>query len=163
MLPLDAGDEIRRTAIAIRMRGVGGADAAWRIAAQRHDMADADVVIAADDIVDLAARRANAGQMRGRQKPGFRQNAGDGRMGALAGRPSRAIGNGHEAGRERCETLDGVPQIALHLLGLRREEFERDGRRLWRAVPVGRGRRNLGHGTTNSAQQDVRLSCSVLK
>jgi len=69
MLPLDAGHEIGRSAIAIRMRGVGGADAIRRIAAQRHDMADADVVIAADDIVDLAARRANAGQMRGRRSP----------------------------------------------------------------------------------------------
>ena len=27
------------------------------IAAQRHDVADADLVIAADDVVDLAARR----------------------------------------------------------------------------------------------------------
>src|ERR1700676_2831803 len=109
MLPLDAGHEIRRTAIAIRMRGVGRADAIRRIATQRHDMADADVVIAADDIVDLAARRANAGQMRGRQKPGFRRNAGDGGMGAFAARPPRAISYRYEVGRERCETLDGLP------------------------------------------------------
>src|SRR5205814_1647768 len=67
MLPLDAGNEIRRTAIAIWMRGVGRADAIRRIAAKCDDMADADVVIAADDVVDLAARGADAGQLRGRQ------------------------------------------------------------------------------------------------
>src|SRR5207247_9147936 len=76
MLPLDAGNKLRRTAIAVRMRGVGGADAAWRIAAQRDDMADADIVIATDDIVDLAARSADAGQMTGRQQRGFSQEAG---------------------------------------------------------------------------------------
>src|SRR6266446_7782912 len=43
VLPLDAGDKLRRTAIAIRMRSVGRADAIRRIAAQRDDMADADV------------------------------------------------------------------------------------------------------------------------
>ena len=31
-------------------------------------MADADLVIAVDDVVDLAARRADAGQMRGRRQ-----------------------------------------------------------------------------------------------
>jgi hypothetical protein len=78
------------------MRRVGGADAAGRIAAQGDDMADADVVVAADDFVDLAARRANAGQMRGRQQVGLSQDTGDGGMGALAGRSAGAIGNGDE-------------------------------------------------------------------
>src|ERR1700731_3068012 len=61
---LDAGDEFGRGLVAIRMRGVGGADAAGRIAAQRDDVADAGLVIAADDIVDLAARGADTGQVR---------------------------------------------------------------------------------------------------
>src|SRR6266849_6520042 len=136
MLPLDAGNEVCRTAIAIRMRRVGGADAAWRIATKCYDMADADIVIAADDIVDLAARRADAGQMRGRQQLGFSQDAGNGGMGALAGRTAGAIGHGDEIGCERRKTLDRLPQAALHLLGLRREELERDRRGFNRAVPV---------------------------
>src|SRR6202022_4938188 len=61
MLPLDAGNEIRRTAIAIRMRNVGGADAAGRIAAKCDDMADADIVIAAGDLVDLPPPRPRPG------------------------------------------------------------------------------------------------------
>src|ERR1700674_3716434 len=63
MLPLDAGHQISRMAVAIRMGGVGGADAIRRIAAKCDDVADADLMIAVDDIVDLAARRADAGQM----------------------------------------------------------------------------------------------------
>ncbi len=147
---LDAGDELGRGLVAVGMRGVRRADAARRIAAQRHDVADADIVIAADDIVDLAARRADAGQMRGRRQAGLGQDAGDGGMGALAGRPAGAIGHRHETGRERRQPLDGVPQAALHLLGLGRKELKGDRRLLQRAVAVRRGGRNLGHGTTNS-------------
>ena len=46
------------------------------IAAQRHDVADADLVIAVDDLVDLAARGADAGQMRGRQSAGLAAGCG---------------------------------------------------------------------------------------
>src|SRR4051794_30630146 len=60
MLPLDAGDQFGRALVAIRMRRVGRADAARWIAAKRDDMADADLMVSADDLVDLAARRADA-------------------------------------------------------------------------------------------------------
>jgi len=82
----DAGDELGRTLVAVRMSDIGRADAAGRIAAQRHDVADTDLMVAVDDLVDLAARGADAGQMRGRQQVGLAQDAADGRMGALAGR-----------------------------------------------------------------------------
>ena len=108
------------------------------IAAQRHDVADADLVIAGDDLVDLAARGADAGQMRGRQQRGLAEDAGDGGMGALAGRSAGAIGHRDEIRRERRQPVDGLPQVLLHLLGLRREELEGD-RRLSRAMPVGYG------------------------
>ncbi len=62
MALLDAGDELGRALIAVGMGEVGRADAAGRIAAQRHDVADADLVIAVDDLVDLAARGADAGR-----------------------------------------------------------------------------------------------------
>jgi hypothetical protein len=165
MLPLDAGHQIRRMAVAIRMGGVGGADAIRRIAAKCDDVADADLVIAVDDIVDLAARRADAGQMRGRDQAGLGQDAGDGGVGAFPRRSAGAIGHRDESGCQRRETLDGLPQISLHLLGLRREELKGDRRRFWRVVPIWYGGRNLGHGTTNSThfRTDVRLSCDATK
>ncbi len=147
---LDAGDELGRGLVAVGMGLVGGADAGRGIAAQRDDVADADLVIARDDVVDLALRRADAGQMRGRDQAGLFQDAGDGGMGALAGRAAGAIGHRDEVGAERRQPLDGLPQAALHLLGLRREELEGDRGRFQRAVPVGRGGRNLGHGTHNT-------------
>ncbi len=143
MPPLDAGDEFGRTAIAVGMRRVRRADAAGRVAAQRDDMADADVVIAADDLVDLATRGAHAGQMRGRQQVGLSQDAGDGGMGALPRRSAGAIGHRDEIGRQRRETFYRLKQAAFHLLRLGREELERDVRGFGRAV---RGGRNLGHG-----------------
>src|SRR5258705_7259431 len=134
VLLLDACNKLGRRAIAIGMRGIGRADAARRIAAQRDDVADADIVIAADDLVDLAARGANAGQMRGRQEIGLGEDAGNGGMSALAGRAAGAIGHGNEIRGERRETLDGLPQALLHLLGLRRKELEGDRGRFERAL-----------------------------
>src|ERR1700722_17020327 len=165
MMPLDTGDEIGRGFVAVRMRAVGRADAARRIAAQRHDMANADIVIAADDLVDLAARRPDAGQMGCWGQAGFSQDAGDGGMGALARGSAGAIGHRDEVGGGRSPALDGLPQIALHLLALGREEFEGDCWRFQCAMAIRRGGRILGHGTTNSTQscKDVRLSCSALK
>src|SRR5882724_11447679 len=142
---LDAGHELGRGFVTIRMRGVGGADAAGRIAAKRHDVADADPVIAADDLVDLAPRSADASQMRGRKKLGFSEDAGDGGVGALAGRTARAIGHRHEIRSERRQALDGVPEALLHLFGFRRKELKGDCRMFQPALRC--GRRNLGHGT----------------
>ena len=132
------------------MGPVGRADAVRRIAAQRHDVADADIVIAADDVVDLAVRRADAGQMRGRQQGGLLQDAGDGGMGALPRRSAGAVGHRDEARRQRRQPLDGLPQALLHLLGLGRKELEGDRRLLQSGVPVRCGGRNLGHGAVNS-------------
>ena len=56
---LDAGDEIAGLLVSAGMRLIGRADAAGRIAAQRHDMAHARVPIGAHDVVDflVASRR----------------------------------------------------------------------------------------------------------
>src|SRR6266702_6473937 len=51
---LDAGDELGRGLIALGMRAIGGADAGRWIAAQRDDMANADIVILRHHVVDLA-------------------------------------------------------------------------------------------------------------
>ena len=139
---LDAGDEIGRALIAVGMGLVGGADAGGGIAAQRHDMADADLVIARHHVVDLAPGRADAGQMRGRGQAGLFQDAGNGGMGALPRRSAGAIGHRDEVGAERRQPVDGLPQAALHLLGLRREELERDLRRM-RARAARRARESV--------------------
>ena len=96
-----------------------------RVAAQRDDVSHARVPVAARDVEDLLARRADAGQVRGRRKRGFAQDAGDRVVRALAGRPVRTVGDRYEARRERRETLDGLPQRALHLRVAGRKELER--------------------------------------
>ena len=58
---LDARDEFGGGLVAVRMRDIGRADAGRRVAAQRDDVADADLVILRDDVVHLAARRIHAG------------------------------------------------------------------------------------------------------
>src|SRR5262249_18876423 len=113
-------------------------------------VADADLVVAVDDLVDLAARGADAGQVRGRQQLGLFEDAGDGRVRPFPRRAASAIGHRDEVGLKRRQPPDGLPQVLLHLASLRREELERDRRPLWRAMPVGQGR-YLGHRSTNSA------------
>ncbi len=162
---LDALDQVRRTLIAVGMRLIGGADAGGGIAAQRHDVADADVVIARHHVVDLAFGGADAGQMCGRGQPGLFQDAGDGRVGALSGRSPGAIGHRDEIGGERRQPVDGLPKGALHLLGLGRKELEGDFGRMQFALPVRCGRGRLGHGSHGAPRDwaDVRSSGRALK
>ena len=90
-------------------------------------------------LVDLVARRAHAGQMRGRRQRGLGEDALHRRVGALARRAARAVGHRHEIRPQRREPLDRLPQRALHLLGLRREELERDvdaGAPTWRLARI---------------------------
>ena len=56
------------------------------------------------------ARRRDAGQMRGRRQRGLRQDALDGRVGALARRAAGAIGDRDEVRRQRRQPLDRLPQ-----------------------------------------------------
>ena len=126
MPPLDAGDEVGRTAIAFWMGAVGRADAARGISAKGDDMADADVAIAADNLIDLPARRADTGEMRSGTKLGLRQDARDGRMGALASRAAGAVCHRDKARIKGREAGNGAPKIVLHLLGFGRKELERD-------------------------------------
>ena len=108
------------------MRRVFLADAARRIAAQRHDVAHARLPIGADHAVDLIARRADASEMRGRRQRGLGEDALHRRVRALARRAARAVRDRDEIRPQGAKPLDRVPQRALHLVGLRREELERD-------------------------------------
>jgi hypothetical protein len=91
------------------MRRITLADAAGRIAAQRHDMAHAGLRIAANDVIDFVARGADAGEMRGRRQRRVGDDALDGRMSALARGAARPIGDGDEVRPQRREPLDRVP------------------------------------------------------
>ena len=123
---LDAGDQIGGVLVAARMRRVFAAGAAYRIAAQCHDVAHAGVAIIAHDAVDFLARRGDAGQMRRRRQRGFRQDALDRRVRAFARRTAGAVGDGDEIRRQRRQSLDRLPQRLVHPCRLRREELERD-------------------------------------
>ena len=60
----DACDQFRRGSIAFGMGAIGPVHVR-HVAAQRHDMADAGIPIAAHDLVDLGRGTRHAGQMRG--------------------------------------------------------------------------------------------------
>src|SRR5579871_5622996 len=116
------------------MRLIFQADAAGRIAAQRHDVAHACGAIIAHHLVDLLAARLDASEMRGGNERGLAEDALDGRVRALARRAAGAVGDGDEARRQRRQALDRIPQVLLHLLRLRREELEGDADRTGIAV-----------------------------
>ncbi len=120
----DAFDEIGGVDIAARGGHVALADPSRRIAAQRHDVANAEVPIVADHLVDLAPRRGNAGQVRGRLELGLAQDARHGRVGALARRAARPIGDRDVAWIERLQPPYRAPQRLLHRRRLGREELE---------------------------------------
>ena len=138
VITLDARNEIGGLMIAIRMRSVLRADAAGGIAAQRDDVADADIVIARDHIVNVGLRCGHTGEVRGRGQLGLAENARDGRMRALTSRSTRSVSHRHEVRCQRREPVDHLPQAALHLLRLRRKELERNRRTLL-SVRFGRG------------------------
>src|SRR4051812_24326654 len=89
---LDSGNQFRRGSVASGMWLVRRFHAR-HVAAQRRDMTDAGVPIAAHDIVELPARRRYAGQMRGRLQAGLLDDALDGGMGAPTRRTTGAIGD----------------------------------------------------------------------
>ena len=129
------------------MRLVGRVEAGRRVAAQRHDMAHARVVIGAERPADFVLRRADAGQMRGGLHRRFAHEPRDGRVRALAGRAAGAVGDRDEVRVERLEPLRRLPEVRLHLRRLRREELEGDanGR-------AGSAQRNgLGHQANSTS------------
>ena len=144
------------------MRDVRRADAGGRIAAQRHDVADADLVIARDHVVDIDARRIHASEMRGRNEIGLVEDAGNGGVGALARGATGAIGHRDEIRGEGGETFDHIPQAALHLLGLRREELKRDIRQAG-LDGAGLGRAGFGMSDVGTHGARARSGCGRLR
>ena len=116
-------DQLHRVA---KIRGVRPmwALALRRVATQRDQVADALAPVAARDRQDLAARGADAGEVR---CAGERRVALDARhelVSALARGAVRAVGYRNEARSQGRQALDGVPQDRRHRRIRRREEFE---------------------------------------
>ena len=96
-----------------------------RVAAQRDDVADALVPIAARNGQHLVLAGTDAGQVRRTGEPGLARDAGDDVVGAVARGAVGAIGHRHEPRPQRREPLHRLPQRRLHLRRLRRKELER--------------------------------------
>ena len=107
------------------MHFVARAGACDGIAAQRHDVADAGIAVAADDLVDFALGGLHTGQMRGGHERGFLDQSRHGGVRALARRTAGAVGDGDEPRADRLEAADGLPQALFHLVRLGRKELER--------------------------------------
>ena len=95
-----------------------------QIATQRDQVANALVPVAARDCEDLAARGADAGEVRCARERGVALDARHDVVGAFARGAVRAVSHRHEARCQRREALDGVPQDRLHRRVRWREEFE---------------------------------------
>ena len=128
--PLDPLHQFGGRGVAFRMGPVGVADALGRVAAQGHDVAHARVPVGLHHRVDLVAGGVHAGEVGGGLEAGLADHPGDRVVGALAGRAAGPVGHRDEARLERREALDGVPEDLLHLVGLRREELDRDADRV---------------------------------
>ena len=110
------------------MRCVLAAHAARRIAAQRHDMADAGIPVGARDVVDLALGGGHAGEVGRGIDAGFALQPRDGVMGTLARRAAGAVGHRKKLRFERCQLCADTTQFFNSLRGLRREELYRNFR-----------------------------------
>ena len=75
---LDAADKIGGVDVAARMRRVALADAAGRIAAQRHDVAHTRLRVGIDHCIDLRACGGDAGEVRRGRQHGLGEDALDG-------------------------------------------------------------------------------------
>ena len=122
---LEPGDQVVGAGIASGMGRVA-VSSGGGIAPERDDVAHARFPIAARDCVHLLAGGADAGEMGGRLEPGLPADARDRGMGAIAGRAAGAVSDRNEARGKRLQPLDRRPQLLGHLIGLRREELERD-------------------------------------
>ncbi len=85
---LQAGDEFGGIAIAVRVRLIFR-PGLRRVAAQRDDVANAELPIFARNVVDLIAARADAGEVRGRCQRGFLEDPLDRLRGCARGSSRR--------------------------------------------------------------------------
>ena len=82
---------------------------------------------AADDPPQLGAAVADGGEVPDRGDRGLGGDALDDAQRAVPRGPAGTVGDGDEGRVQRLELADGLPELPLPLVGLRREELERVG------------------------------------
>ena len=160
--PLQASHQIGGIGITTRMRRIAAVCSTRRVAAQRHDMADASLPVVAGDGVDFLAGGGNTGQMRRRLQHCFLADAADRRMGALAGRAAGSVSNRDKARPQRLDALDHGPEPLVHVRRLRREELEGDARRAGVEIADRVGREQAARRRAGQTQRIVVHPCSTL-
>jgi hypothetical protein len=149
---LQAGDQLDRVAVAVRVRLIA-LTLFRRVAAKSDDVPHAGRPIFSGDVFDLGAARLDAGEVGGGVERGLARDPLDRGVGARARRAAGAVSDGHEAGGERLERLDRLPEHLLHLLRLGREELEAD-------VDVARDVLEQGLGETDDVRGKVHATSS---
>lgn len=98
-----------------------------RIAAQGHDVADAALAVARENLEDLILRGTHAGEVAYHREIGLFLDLHDEVMGELARGAARAVGDAHEGGPQRHQVAYGRVEILrrLHVAG--GKEFEAEG------------------------------------
>ena len=99
-----------------------------RVAAQGEDVLDAAVAHRVEHLAQLVRRGADAGEVRHRLHAVVALEVADDvdRLAPLGLAPARAVGDRHERRVEARELGQRAAQVALPLVGLRREELERE-------------------------------------
>ena len=123
----DRGDEFHRAPVAVWVR-LEAPRVPGGVAAQRHDVSHAGAPVAHDLGVCFRATAADAGQVAGDRQGravADRLQHAEGRVGRAA---ACTAGHGDEAGPERCEPLESLPQSQLGIGRARREDLEGDRR-----------------------------------
>jgi hypothetical protein len=154
---LEQLDELPRVGEALRMGNPGRIWVAGRVAAQREDVAHANVGVAADDVAQLRDRVVDRGEVGHRVQLGLLGNRAGHLDGALARGPACPVRYGDERRLELLDATHGAPELPLTLVGLRREELERE--RPARLEHVGDARRVLP-GATGLVGRERRLRLS---
>ncbi len=161
---LEQLDELRRVGKAFRMGNPGRVRIAGRVAAQREHVADADAGVAADDVAQLRDRVVDRGEVGHRVQLGLLGDRAGHLDGTFARGPAGPVGYGDERRLELLDAANGAPELPLSLVGLRREELERE--RPARLEHVGDARRGPpgtvlpGTGSLLGSERRLRLSRS---
>ena len=110
--------------VVVARRGVDRVDG--RIAAQGQDVLDAGGLVAVEDLGDLGAGVAEAGEVGHRRDARLATHPVDDAVGAGPRRPTGAVRDGHEARLQRFQFGDGPSERHLRVIGAGREELERE-------------------------------------
>ena len=125
----ETGNEVGRIGVSVGVRLVV-VRTFGRVAAQCDEMPHAHVPVLARNVVDFAATRPDAGQVRRGRQVGLVEDALHRVVRSLTRGAVRAVGHGNETRRQHLEPVDRLPQCRLGLLRMRGKELERYG---WRS------------------------------